>query len=115
VSPRGEDSVPRPQRTDDFTLVFLARGAERGWRDLVATQRNAVVAAWDRLTTDPLTEDLACHALRGELGQVTHSGREWTRRQIELKRGARIWFTVDEDRRVVHLLDVHTRHPNQTK
>ncbi|WP_255252736.1 hypothetical protein [Curtobacterium sp. 'Ferrero'] len=95
--------------------MFLTRPAETGWRDLVATQRNAVAAAWDRLTVDPLTEDLACHALRGELGRVTHSGREWTRRQIELRRGARVWFTVDEEMRTVHLLDVHTHHPNATK
>lgn len=95
--------------------MFLNRSAEAGWRDLVATQRNTVAAAWDRLTADPLTEDLACHALRGELGRVTHSGREWTRRQIELRRGARVWFTVDDETRTVHLLDVHTHHPNATK
>jgi hypothetical protein len=107
--------VARPVRTTEYTIVLATRSAEQGWRDVVATQRNAVVTAWERLTTDPLTEDLACHALRGELGVVTHSGRTWTRRQIELKRGARIWFTVDEASRTVHVLDVHTRHPNQTK
>lgn len=30
-------------------------------------------------------------------------------------RGARIWFTVDVDDRVVCITDVHTHHPNQTK
>lgn len=112
---RRSTSVPRPVRTTEYTIVFLTRTAELGWRDLVATQRNAVMTAWDRLSTDPLTEDLACHALRGELGRVAHSGREWTRQQIELKRGARIWFTVDETERTVHLLEVHTHHPNATK
>lgn len=95
--------------------MFATRGAELGWRDVLATQRNALARAWDRLTSDPLTEDLACHALRGELGVVVHSGREWVRRQYELKRGARIWFTVDEGTRLVHVLAVHTHHPNQTK
>lgn len=107
--------VPRPIRSTEYTIVFGTRGAEHGWRDVVAVQRNAVAAAWDRLTADPLAEDLACHALRGELGVVRHSGREWTRRQFELKRGARIWFTVDLDARVVCITDVHTHHPNQTK
>jgi hypothetical protein len=46
---------------------------------------------------------------------VVHSGREWVRRQYELKRGARIWFTVDEEARLVQVLAVHTHHPNQTK
>lgn len=95
--------------------MLATRSAEQGWRDVVATQRNAVSAAWDRLTADPLTEDLACHALRGDLGTVTHSGRDWVRRQLELKRGARIWSTVDEDSRIVHVLAVHTHHPNATK
>ncbi|ROP72459.1 hypothetical protein [Curtobacterium sp. PhB115] len=107
--------VPRPVRSTEFTIVFGTRSAEQGWRDVLATQRNAVAAAWDRLTVDPETEDLACHALRGELGVVRHSGRDWTRRQFELKRGARIWYTVDDADRVVFITDVHTRHPNQTK
>jgi len=107
--------VTRPVRTTEYTIVFGTRSAEQGWRDLVATQRNAVVGAWERLATDPTSEDLACHALRGELGTVTHSGREWVRRQYELKRGARVWFTVDEETRTVHLLAVHTHHPNATK
>ena len=46
---------------------------------------------------------------------VTHSGRDWVRRRYELKRGARIWYTVDEPNRTVHLLAVHTHHPNATK
>ncbi|WIB15389.1 hypothetical protein DEJ34_14830 [Curtobacterium sp. MCPF17_050] len=107
--------MPRPVRTDEYTIVLATRSAEQGWRDLVATQRNAVVAAWERLATDPLTEDLTCHALRGALGSVAYLGRSWVRRQLELKRGARVWFVVDPEERVVHLLDVHTRHPNQTK
>lgn len=107
--------VSRPVRTTEYTIVFGTRSAEQGWRDLVATQRNAVAGAWDRLTSDPVTEDLACHALRGELGVVTHSGRDWVRRQFELKRGARLWCTVDEATRTVHLLAVHTHHPNATK
>lgn len=107
--------MPRPLRTTEYTILLANRAAEQGWRDVVATQRNTVAAAWDRLTTDPLTEDLGCHALRGTLGVVTHSGRQWVRRQFELKRGARIWFTVDEDTRTVHVLAVHTHHPNATK
>ncbi|OEI67603.1 hypothetical protein [Curtobacterium sp. ER1/6] len=107
--------MPRPLRTTEYTILLANRAAEQGWRDVVATQRNAVAAAWDRLTTDPLTEDLACHALRGELGVVTHSGRQWVRRQFELKRGARIWSTVDEETRTVHVLAVHTHHLNATK
>lgn len=62
---RRRGGVPRPIRSTEYTIVFGTRGAEQGWRDVVAVQRNAVVAAWDRLTTDPLTEDLSCHALRG--------------------------------------------------
>ncbi len=107
--------VARPVRTTEYTIVLVTRAAEHGWRDVLATQRNALAGAWERLTADPLTEDLACHALRGELGVVVHSGREWVRRQHELKRGARIWFTVDEEARVVQVIAVHTHHPNQTK
>jgi len=52
--------------------------------------------------------------MRGELATVvTRDGRAHERWQHELAGGARIWFYVDQN--TVHLVDVFTAHPNQTK
>ncbi|WP_342664743.1 hypothetical protein [Microbacterium luticocti] len=44
---------------------------------------------------------------------ITRGGQSHERWQYELSGGARIWYFVVN--RVVHLEQVHTRHPNQTK
>ncbi len=105
--------VPRPTRSREYTLIFGTRQAERGWRDLVATQRNAVVSAWEYLTGTPTQRRASNHPLKGELSTVAHDGGTHEQWQHELTNGARIWFYVDES--TVVLVDVHTRHPNQTK
>jgi mRNA-degrading endonuclease RelE of RelBE toxin-antitoxin system len=108
-------SVPRPQKSTEYVIRYGSHEAEKGWRDLLATQRNAVVDAWDRLTTHPLDEDTRCHQLKGELTFITRNGMRYGQRQYELTGGARIWFYVDPGTRSVVLVRVSTAHPNQTK
>ncbi len=111
-----EVGVPRPRKSTDYLIAFGSRDAEKGWRGVVAaTQRNAVVDAWDRLTTRPLDEDPRCHCLRGELARVVRDGVSHEQRQYELIGGARIWFYVDAKAKRVVLGRVFTAHPNQTK
>lgn len=112
MTPR-EEQIPRPLRAAEWKLVYATTAAKKGWIDLLATQRNAVVEAWERLTADPLSIDGTCHPLKGELATVSRSGRAHDQWQYELKGGARIWFYVEE--RTVHIVRVFTAHPNQTK
>lgn len=93
--------------------MFATASAEKGWRDVRATQLNAVVDAWDRLTRDPTSIDGTCHPLKGDLALVTRDGKAHDQWQYELKNGARIWFYVEAN--MVCLVAVHTAHPNQTK
>ncbi|WP_165313311.1 hypothetical protein [Rothia halotolerans] len=55
------------------------------------------------------------HRLRGESGVVVREGSSHERWQHEPTAAgdARIWFYVEDD--VVHLEQVRTRHPNETK
>lgn len=112
MSPKRE-SVARPLRKNEYEIVFGTSNAQKGWRDVLATQRNAVVTAWERLTTEPLADDTTCHGMKGDLEFLTHQGKNHRRRQYELSNGARIWFYVDG--KSVILVDVHTHHPNATK
>lgn len=112
MSPKKE-TVSRPLRGSEFEIVFGTSNARKGWMDVLAVQRNTVVAAWERLTAAPLENDTTCHGMKGDLEFVTHKGATHRRRQYELANGARIWFYV-VDKSVV-LIDVHTHHPNATK
>ena len=111
-----ERNVERPTKRSEYRIVFGTRQAEKGWRDLRATTRNTLADAWDALTHDPLRDDHTCHPMHGTLSTVVVSGVSHAHRQYELPGGARIWFYVTEGQPgTVHLLDVHTHHPNATK
>jgi hypothetical protein len=113
MSAKKRESVPRPVKTTEYTIVFGTAQARKGWQDIVAVQRNAAALAWDVLTQAPLTDNERCHPLKGSLEHVTYHGEKHVRRQYELTGGAWIWFYVSGSE--VVLIDVHTHHPNQTK
>lgn len=69
MSPRRE-TVPRPLRRSEYEIVFGTSNARKGWIDVLAVQRNTVVAAWERLTTDPLADDTTCHGLKVTLSSL---------------------------------------------
>ncbi len=63
--------VERPTKSAEFEIVFATREAERGWRDLRATQRKVLTDAWDALARDPRDHTPSMYPLRGELGLVS--------------------------------------------
>ena len=107
--------VPRPRKRAEHQIVFASRGAERGWRDLCATQRNARADAWDFLTRTPTAVTATNYRLKGSLAIVTRANADHDRWQHRptLKGSARIWFYVEDG--TVYLERVDTSHPNGTK
>lgn len=112
MSEKGQP-VPRPKKKAEFNIVFDTRQAETGWRNVVSTQRSAVTNAWDALTQRPLDLTPSNYPMKGELALVARGGQAQERWQHKLTGGARIWFYVEGH--TVHLIDVRTRHPNETK
>ncbi len=107
------EQVARLQKKNEFEIRFSTRNAEKGWTNLLVTTRNAIVDAWDFLTKTPHAASEGNHPMRDELEFISVNGNRYPRWQYELPGGARIWFYVHEQ--VVWIIDVHTRHPNQTK
>ncbi|WP_368496977.1 hypothetical protein [Herbiconiux sp. A18JL235] len=107
--------VERPTKKSEFEIRFGSAQAQRGWLDLRATHRNALVDCWDFLTRTPTEVTLTNYPLRGALAVVTRDGVEFQRWQHKPTRqgDARIWFYVSGA--VVFLEQVHTHHPNATK
>ncbi|MEW1979563.1 hypothetical protein AB0333_01365 [Citricoccus sp. NPDC079358] len=110
---KGRDSVSRPNKKSEHIIRFGTREAEKGWQDLLATQRNALVDAWDFLTRTPLERSPTNYPLRDDLGIVVRHGTTFEQWQHKMSGGARLWFYVDD--RTVVLVQCHTRHPNETK
>lgn len=110
-----EKQVPRPTKKSEYEIRFASAGAQKGWRDLTATIRNAMADTWDFLTVSPLERTQTNYPLRDTLGTIHRGGKTYERWQHKptLKGTARIWFYVDG--RTVYLEQVHTSHPNETK
>jgi len=112
-----QERVERPQRKAEYEIRYGSRDAQKGWLDLVATQRGPMVDTWEFLTATPTAVTPTNYTLRGELATIVRDGRSHQRWQHKPTSGgtARVWFYVDETARVVWLEHVHTSHPNQTK
>lgn len=105
--------IPRPLRKNEYELHVGTSQAEKGWRDLRATQLNAVVETWEFLTRTPTERREDNYPLRDDLATVVRSGMTHEQWQHKLSGGARIWFYVEG--KTVVLTQVSTAHPNQTK
>nr|WP_136473250.1 hypothetical protein [Rhodococcus qingshengii]THJ65714.1 hypothetical protein EU244_28925 [Rhodococcus qingshengii] len=107
--------VPRPPKKIEYEIRFATSDARKGWRDLVATIRNPMTDVWDFLTRTPLDTTPTNYRLKGELGTIERGGTIHERWQHKptAKGTARIWYFVDAH--TVHLEQVHTNHPNETK
>jgi hypothetical protein len=110
-----DDLVARPKKKSEYTLRYASTGAQKGWRDLVATIRNPMADAWDFLTRSPTQVTPTNYRLKGELATVTRGDKTYERWQHKptLKGDARIWFYVDGQD--VYIEQIHTHHPNATK
>lgn len=114
-------AVGRPVKSGEYVIKFANNKAQRGWVDLVATQRNAAVDAWDFLTRSPEFQDeRRCYPLKGRLAEVVVDGVGYRRWQYKptIKGSARIWYAVHHERPgggIVYLERVDTSHPNETK
>lgn len=120
---RARGAVSRPLKKAEFEIVHISRQAEVGWRDGLATYRNALVDAWEHLTTDPAREDgERVYRLKGDLATGSYQGATFDRYQYKFPGGGRIWYFVERttDKKAktagrVLVEDVHTAHPNETK
>ena len=88
-------AVPRPTKNIEYEIVFGGAGAERGWTDLKATAKNALVDAYDYLVAHPTRESDRCYQLRGDLGTVVVNGVKLPQWQYKVTNGGRLWYAVE--------------------
>lgn len=110
-----DDLVARPTKKSEYTILSATAGAQKGWRDLVATIRNPIADTWDFLTRTPMERTPTNYPLRGELQHIQRGSARHERWQHKptVQGDARIWFFVDGHE--VFIEQVHTHHPNATK
>ncbi|MHB8463805.1 MAG: hypothetical protein ACYDD7_03090 [Acidimicrobiales bacterium] len=86
-----------------------------GWEKVCsAAQANARVA-WERITAEPRQRTERQHPLKGDLGSRVVNGEALEQWQYEITGGGRLWYCVDDRRRIVWLTLATPGHPKATE
>lgn len=88
--------LPRPVRTDEWAIEAINSRVAEDWEKLAAMEPNALAAAYDQLSTNPMAVSSRQTRLRGSLATGTFEGRDFERWQYEVTAGGRIWYFVDD-------------------
>lgn len=112
--PRRGDRVAPPQATGEWDLRYGDSSAVDGWEQLCQQAPGPALAAWTALRRDPRARSQRQHPLKGDYATRTVGGRELDQWQYEITGAGRIWYCIDDERRVVHLTLARVGHPRQT-
>lgn len=117
--------VRRPVRPGAFEVKARSQKIAAAWSELVNQVPSEGQRVYDQLAGDPLHDDgERQHPLEGKAGVGTFDGKTYTRWQIDITSGGRIWYFVDDTvtgsrnkRRsgTVIIDQVHPGHPKSTE
>ncbi|OGO58256.1 MAG: hypothetical protein A2Z32_00420 [Chloroflexi bacterium RBG_16_69_14] len=112
--PKRGDRVAPPPAAGGWDLRFGDAAAVDGWDQLCRQAPGPTLAAWTTLRTDPRRRSERQHPLKGELGIRSIGGRMLDQWQLEVTGAGRIWYAIDDERRVVVLTLASVGHPART-
>ena len=113
--PKRGDRVAPPPAPGEWDLRFGDSAAIDGWEQLVHQAPGPTLAAWKTLRADPRRRGERQHPLKGELGTRSIGGRTLEQWQLEVTGAGRIWYAIDDERRIVVLTLATFGHPVKTE
>lgn len=113
--PKRGDRVAPPPARGEWDLRFGDQRAVEGWDRLCSQAPGPASAAWTALRTDPRARSQRQHPLKGDYASRSVGGREIEQWQYEVTGAGRIWYCIDDERRVVYLTLAMIGHPRQTE
>lgn len=112
--PKRGDRVAPPPGTGEWDIRFGDSAAVDGWDQLSRQSPGPTLAVWAILRTDPRRRGERQHPLKGELGARSIGGRMLEQWQFEVTGAGRIWYAIDDERRIVLLTLATVGHPAKT-
>lgn len=116
MTPSKGDPVAPPPGKGEYEIRYACKEAVEGWRELSKQAPGNTLKAWESMRTDPAPCPATPrhHQLKYQLATVVHQGRELPQWQIEVTGGGRVWYLLDEERKICWLRRANTGHPRQT-
>jgi hypothetical protein len=112
--PKRGDRVAPPPAAGEWDLRFGDNAAVDGWEQLTRHAPGPSRTAWTMLRTDPRRRGERQHPLKGELATRSIGGRSLDQWQLEVTGAGRIWYAIDDERRIVVLTLATVGHPATT-
>jgi hypothetical protein len=106
--------VAPPPRPGGWDFRYASKATAEGWEKLCAAAPSNSRIAWERITTDPRQRDTRQHPLKGTLGSRVVNGEPLEQWQFEVTGAGRLWYCIDDARRIVWLMEAATGHPKST-
>jgi hypothetical protein len=113
--PKRGDRVAPPPAPGEWDLRFGDSAAVEGWERVCSQAPGPALTAWTALRTDPRARSQRQHPLRGDFAARSVGGRVLEQWQFEVTGAGRIWYAIDDERRVVYLTLATVGHPRQTE
>ncbi len=86
-----------------------------GWAKVCAAAPGNARTAWELITSDPRTRTDRQHPLKGSLGTRTVNSETLEQWQYEVTGGGRLWYCIDDRRKIVWLTGATPGHPKATE
>ncbi|MEV4043131.1 hypothetical protein [Streptomyces sp. NPDC049744] len=119
MAPKRGDAAAPPPVGDEYGVRFATNDAAKGWEDFCRQEPNNTRWAYEQMRDNPgccKEGPTTRHSrLRAEFSVATHGGVELPQWQLEVTSGGRVWYLVDEARRLVWIRKAGRGHPKATE
>ncbi len=119
MTPKRGDSVAAPTVRDEYDVCYATNEAIKGWQDLKTQEPGNTRWAFEQMRDNP-----GCRSqpptgrhfrLHRDLATGVYGGRELPQWQIEVIGGGRIWYLLDDQKRICWIKLASRGHPKQTE
>lgn len=117
MSPKlGERAAPPPP-VAGWDVRYGTNDAAKGWEELCRHAPRNMRRAWDEITSEPVPGPASSrhHQLRTPYSHRAFKGSALEQWQYEVTGGGRIWYLVDEPRRILWVWYAGVSHPKATE
>ena len=111
--PKRGDDIPPPPAAGQWDLRYGTKES-LSFCELERQYPGNCAEAKARMRSAPTERTDAQKRLKGSLGTRTIQGTEMEQWQYDVSSGARIWYCVDPERRIVWLTNASAGHPKAT-
>jgi|SRR5579859_529603 len=113
--PKRGDRVAPPPAPGEWDLRFGDSAVVESWEQLCSQAPGSALTAWSALRTAPRSRSARQHPLKGDFATRLVGGQVLEQWQYEVTGAGRIWYAIDDERRVVYLTLASVGHPRQTQ